>query len=157
MGHDSGSMGPGSGPGGDSSRPAGPMGPASSGPHGSGASSTRTTDPALAEWFADVPNYMGVMDWTGADTVRVRVGVGDGFRFGPAAIRVSPGTRVVWTWTGLGGSHNVVDVDGGFESPYLADAGTTFEHVFTDSGTFRYVCAPHAALGMKGAVVVAEE
>ena len=154
MGDGSGSMGPGSGPGRDSAQPAGPMGPASSGPNGT--TPTEATDPSLAAWFSDVPNYRGVMDLTGTDEVRIQVGVGDGLRFGPAAVRVSPGTRVVWTWTGRGGSHNVVDVDGGFESPYHADAGATFEHVFADPGTFRYRCAPHATLGMKGAVVVSE-
>ncbi|WP_380674564.1 halocyanin domain-containing protein [Salinigranum sp. GCM10025319] len=151
----SGPMGPGSGV----HRPdSGSMGLGPTGPgFGPSTEPSQSTDPELAEWFADVPNYQGVMDWTGVETVRVRVGVGDGFRFGPAAIRVSPGTRVVWEWTGQGGSHNVVDTDATFESPYFAAAGEKFAHTFTEAGTFRYVCAPHLSLGMKGAVVVADE
>ena len=156
---------PGSGPGGGYHDPgSGPMGPTRHGPMGPGSNRTGSgaplvdpDAPVLNEWFADVPNYRGVMEWTGFDEVRVRVGVGDGFRFGPAAIRVSPGTRVVWEWTGLGGSHNVASDDIALESPYFVDAGSTFEHVFETSGTHRYYCAPHLAVGMKGAVLVADE
>lgn len=152
-----GTHGPGMGPMGTGSGPGGPHRPGT-GPTRPGAGTpVRSTDPTLAEWFADVPNYVGVMDWTGFEEVRVRVGTGDGFRFGPAAIRVSPGTRVVWEWTGQGGSHNVVAEAGGFESPYFVEAGATFAHAFETPGTNRYYCAPHLALGMKGAVVVADE
>jgi plastocyanin len=48
-------------------------------------------------------------------------------------------------------------VDGRFESPSRTEAGATFAHVLADAGASRYVCAPRAALGMKGAVVVTEE
>ena len=110
-------------------------------------------------WFDDVSNYDGVVDRTGQDSVTVEVGVeanGGAFGFGPAAVRVSPGTTVVWEWTGEGGQHNVVAEEGAFESELVGDAGHTFEHTFEDAGTFLYACTPHRSLGMKGAVVVGE-
>jgi halocyanin-like protein len=67
---------------------------------------------------------------------------------------VSPGTTVVWTWTGAGGSHNVVAEDGSFESDLVVAEGHAFSHTFEEPGTVRYVCTPHRALGMKGVVVV---
>ncbi|MFC7165605.1 halocyanin domain-containing protein [Halospeciosus flavus] len=108
----------------------------------------------FASWFDGVSNYDGVVDRTGTDAVTVGVGTDDGFRFGPAAIRVDPGTTVTWEWTGQGGSHNVVDEAGAFKSSYESKAGATFSHTFEKEGVSYYVCAPHAAMGMKGAIVV---
>jgi plastocyanin len=34
--------------------------------------------------------------------------------------------------------------------------GVHFEHTFEATGTHRYYCAPHKALGMKGVVEVVE-
>ncbi|MDL5363321.1 halocyanin domain-containing protein [Halalkalicoccus sp. NIPERK01] len=113
----------------------------------------------LTDWFADVSNYAGIVDERGAARVTVAVGAegnGGGFAFGPAAVRVDPGTTVVWEWTGEGGAHNVVDEDGAYESDMVGDAGTTFEHAFETAGVSRYVCAPHEPMGMKGAVVVGD-
>lgn len=109
-------------------------------------------------WFSDVSNFDGVVDKTGQDGVPVTVGSqanGGNFGFGPAAITVSQGTTVVWEWNGKGGAHNVVDNDGAFKSGDPVDEeGTTFEYTFDQTGTYKYYCAPHKALGMKGAVVV---
>jgi hypothetical protein len=71
-------------------------------------------------------------------------------------VRISPGTTVVWEWTGAGGGHNVVAEDGTFSSgeDYVSEAGYTYEYTFESEGTYRYVCVPHETLGMKGAVVV---
>jgi halocyanin-like protein len=69
-------------------------------------------------------------------------------------VRVSAGTTVVWTWTGAGGAHNVAAEDGSFESDLTSEAGHTFSRTVEEPGTVRYVCTPHATLGMKGAVVV---
>ena len=124
-----------------------------------------TSRPALAQsaplddWFDGVENYEGVIDQTGQSEVRVQVGTeanGGPFGFDPAAIRVDPGTTVVWEWTGEGGVHNVAEVDGDFESELIDEEGATFEHTFETDGVSRYVCAPHEAMGMKGAVVVGE-
>ncbi|WP_248515405.1 halocyanin domain-containing protein [Salinarchaeum laminariae] len=109
----------------------------------------------LESWLSEANNYDEIQDMTGQDEVTVDVGAGNGLAFGPAAIRVDPGTTVVWEWTGSGGPHNVSEVDGAFRSgDATPEAGTTFEHTFEEVGEFRYVCEPHQGAGMKGAVVV---
>lgn len=113
--------------------------------------------PDYGDWFGDTDNYDGTYDFTGESEVTVTVGAagnGGNLAFSPAAIRVDPGTEVVWEWTGKGGSHNVVADDGSFESDMLAEAGETFSHSFDSEGTFKYFCQPHKMMGMKGAVVV---
>ncbi|MFD1600040.1 halocyanin domain-containing protein [Halobellus rarus] len=108
-------------------------------------------------WLEGVSNYDGVVDRTGSDAVTVEVGVEanqGAFGFGPAAIRISPGTTVTWEWTGKGSSHNVVDTEGDFESDLVESAGHTFERTFESEGTYTYSCVPHETLGMKGAIVV---
>ena len=109
-------------------------------------------------WLDDVDNYDGTHDYTGQDEVTVSVGAVDGLKFGPAAILIDPGTTVVWEWTGEGGAHNVVADDETFDSgDPVAEAGTTFEYTFEDASdgdTFNYLCVPHEAVGMKGAVAV---
>jgi len=108
-------------------------------------------------WFEDVDNYTGVVDKTGENRPRVAVGAEGNhgnFAFEAAAIEVSTGTTVVWEWTGEGGSHDVVDKGGEFESDLQQPKGATFEHTFENSGVYKYVCTPHETLGMKGIVVV---
>jgi len=109
----------------------------------------------VEEYLSDAPNYDGVEDMTGMDEVSVEVGAGNGLAFGPAAIRVGPGTTVIWEWTGQGGAHNVVAEDETFDSgETVSEQGTTFEYTFEESGSTRYFCSPHKGVGMKGAVVV---
>ncbi|ELZ59842.1 MULTISPECIES: halocyanin domain-containing protein [unclassified Haloferax] len=109
-------------------------------------------------WFDRTQNYDGVHDLTGQDSVTVAVGAagnGGGYAFAPAAVQVSPGTTVVWEWTGNGGTHNVVNrEDGLFESELTVSEGHTFEYTFEESGEYNYVCVPHETLGMVGVVVV---
>jgi halocyanin-like protein len=134
------------------------------GPHhgGGGPHHGRTTDEGdtsgtLADWFANVENYEGTADRTGQSAVTVTVGSsgnGGAFAYDPPAIRIDRGTTVTWEWTGDGGGHDVVAVDGTFESELASAAGTTFTHTFDEAGTHRYYCTPHRSLGMKGAVVV---
>jgi halocyanin-like protein len=111
-------------------------------------------------WMSDVGNYEGVVDATGQGEVTVTVGAegnGGNFAFGPAAVKVDPGTAVVWEWNGEGGQHNVVAEEGGdFESELTTEAGTTFEQTFDAEGVVKYYCTPHRALGMKGVVVVGD-
>lgn len=112
----------------------------------------------IDDWLSDAPNYDGsVADMTGSREVTITVGAGDGFAYDPPAVRVSPGTTVVWEWSGNGGSHDVASEDGAFQSDRQDAEGATFEHQFGESGFFPYKCTPHASMGMKGAVVVAEE
>ncbi|WP_418284609.1 halocyanin domain-containing protein [Halorubrum sp. DTA46] len=111
-------------------------------------------EPDYDGWFDDVDNYEGTVDRTGSDGVTIQVGSGSGLSFGPAAVAVSPGTTVVWEWTGEGGDHNVAAEDGAFTSETVSEAGHTFEYTFEESGVHEYVCTPHEAVGMKGAVYV---
>lgn len=136
--------------------------PGTAGTAGAVGGTERTgREPAIdfAEWFADVDNFEGVVDGTGKSTVRVRVGA-DGnngaFAFAPPAVRVDPGTTVVWEWTGEGGDHDVAAEDGAYASPLQDGAGETFEHTFDAEGISYYACTPHEALGMKGAIVVGD-
>jgi halocyanin-like protein len=113
--------------------------------------------PDYGGWFENTTNFDGTYDFTGQSEVTVAVGApgnGGDLAFSPAAIRVDPGTTVIWEWTGKGGGHNVVAEDGSFESELTAEAGTTFEHTFESEGTVKYKCVPHETLGMKGAVAV---
>ena len=109
-------------------------------------------------WLDDVPNYDGTHDYTGQDEVTVTVGAGNGLVFGPAAVLIDPGTTVVWEWSGEGGAHNVVANDETFDSgETVNEAGYTFEHTFEDvseGDTFNYLCVPHEAVGMKGAIAI---
>jgi halocyanin-like protein len=118
--------------------------------------------PAYGGWFDNVDNFSSTVDETGKDEVTVEVGVdgnGGAFGFGPAAVHVDAGTTVVWEWTGEGGGHNVVsDGDGPLDSGSTQTAGgTTYEYTFEEDGIYKYYCAPHEGLGMKGAVVVGSD
>ncbi|MGB9960746.1 halocyanin domain-containing protein (plasmid) [Halobacterium sp. MBLA0001] len=116
-------------------------------------------EPDLTSWFSDVSNYEGIVDERGNAGVTVKVGAegnGGGFAFSPPAVRIDPGTTVVWEWTGDGGSHNVVAEDGAYESEMTGTAGATFEHTFDAEGVSTYACVPHKAMGMKGAVIVGD-
>ena len=118
-----------------------------------------TGNEAVDAWVVDSSNFDGTMtDRTGAESATVTVGA-DGnrghFAFDPPVLKVSVGTTVTWEWTGDGGGHNVdfeeLDVASDGVTP---EPGETFEHTFESTGTYRYACEPHQALGMKGAVVV---
>jgi len=113
----------------------------------------------LTDWFSNTSNADGVVDETGKSEVTVEVGVSGNngaFAFGPAAVRVDPGTTVVWEWTGEGTPHNVVAEDGSYQSEMISEAGATFSHTFESAGVSKYACVPHKAMGMKGAVVVGD-
>lgn len=118
-----------------------------------------SNEPDYKGWFEGVSNYKGTVEKRGENDVTVEVGVqgSSGFyKFGPAAVAVTPGTTVTWEWTGKGGTHNVVSRNDIFDSGDLVDAaGHTFTHTFDSPGIFYYVCAPHVTLGMKGAIFVA--
>ena len=129
----------------------------------SAATAAAQSDPDNDDWFDDVSNYDGTtVDATGQSEVRVTVGAEGNqgnFAFDPPAVRVDPGTTVVFEWNGAGGSHNVVEADedgADYESELMGEAGATFSLTFESAGLSRYYCSPHLSLGMKGAVVVGD-
>ncbi|KTG09553.1 halocyanin [Haloprofundus marisrubri] len=74
-------------------------------------------------------------------------------------MEVPPETFVEWDWTGHGGQHNVVALDGTFDSGRTnAQKGTSYEYLFLpeETGVYRFVSEPHRDEGMKGAVIVKE-
>ena len=119
----------------------------------------QTGEPDYGDWFENVSNYDGTVDERGQSEVTVAVGAegnNGNYAFGPAAVRVDPGTTVVWEWTGKGNGHNVVAEGGSFESEMSTETGHTFEYTFESAGVYKYACLPHKAMGMKGAVVVGD-
>lgn len=115
-------------------------------------------EPDYDGWLDATGSYDGTADLRGESEVEVAVGAGDrGTAFEPAAIMIDAGTTVVWRWTGAGGGHNVIEENEAFGiGEIVAEEGYTYEHVFEDPGTYRYVCTPHDAQGMRGAVAVEE-
>jgi len=113
----------------------------------------------VSDYVSDSSNFDGSMvDLTGRDEVEVMVGVSGNnnyYAFGPPAIKVSTGTKVVWNWTGRGRNHNVVSKGSGpLSSSPSSQKGHTYNHTFQNSGIYLYYCTPHEVYGMKGAVVV---
>lgn len=125
---------------------------------GAGASGNDEVSTPYGGWLAEANAFSGdVADRTGTDEVPVKVGDGErGLAYEPAAIRVSPGTTVLWEWTGSGSRHNVVAESGAFRSEYYATDKGRFTHTFDEPGVTRYYCTPHRNLGMKGVVEVVE-
>ncbi|POG53766.1 halocyanin domain-containing protein [Haloferax marisrubri] len=109
------------------------------------------------EYLSNAQSYDGdgVADYTGQSELSVENGAGTrGMAFDPAAIAVDAGTTVTWEWTGRGGEHDVVAVDGTFESELVDSATKTFSYTFETAGEFLYNCSEHEDKGMKGVVVV---
>ena len=116
-------------------------------------------DGTVDGYLSGANNYDGtVVDMTGESEVTVAVGAGNGFAFDPAAVRVDAGATVTWEWTGRGGRHNVVSGEESaaeFASDLAGEQGAIFQQTF-ESGPQLYLCSPHRARGMYGAVAVAE-
>ncbi|AJF24461.1 halocyanin [Haloarcula sp. CBA1115] len=119
--------------------------------------SVSTIDP-LDEWLlsANDPQGQTIRDLRYNDPPTVYLGITGTKSFAPPAIKVTPGTTVTWDWIGDETEHNVVAIDGTFDSGQpIAEAGNTFEYTFETEGTYKYVSEPHEEVGMKGVVVVA--
>ena len=126
--------------------------------NGNGAADDPTSRAEAFLGDNDANGFDSMADHTGEDEVVVDVGAGDnGFQFAPAGIVVDAGTTVVWEWTGAGGGHNVHsegESDFEFESERTDEEGFTFEQTFDEEGLGAYVCTPHRAQAMYGAVAV---
>ncbi|MFB6166250.1 MAG: halocyanin domain-containing protein [Haloarculaceae archaeon] len=123
--------------------------------------------PDWGEWFTDaaqggaVGNYDGsTVDRTGQDEVTVKVGSqgnGGSYAYSPPALQIDPGTKVTFEW--VSDTHNIVvaekpDSSGWSGESAIKNKGYTYEHTFEASGTYKYYCDPHLALGMKGGIYV---
>lgn len=111
---------------------------------------------AVRAYLEDANGFESIEDMTGQSEVTVEVGAGNGLAYAPAGVRVSTGTTVNWTWTGQGGTHNVVseeDSDFEFRSGDPVMEGE-FSYTFEEAGAALYYCTPHRAAGMKAAVLV---
>jgi plastocyanin len=78
-------------------------------------------------------------------------------QFKPAAIRIAPGTTVVWKNDGRS-DHAVAADDGGWDSGPLK-RGETFRLRFDHPGRYMYFCAPHGEAGghgMAGLILVGD-
>jgi plastocyanin len=114
---------------------------------GSGDEGTPAPAPTTAE-AGSAPSPAG------ASVVEVKV---VGHDFDPPAVTIKKDQTVRWVW--VSGNHNVVSgtsctSDGRFTSGASASPPSTFEHTFTESGTFPYFCDPHCTIGMTGTVTV---
>jgi halocyanin-like protein len=123
-----------------------------------GASGT-PEEPEYDNWFENVPHFEGFEDHRAEEEVRVMVGAGkNGFLFDPPAITITPGTTVVWEWTGEGGQHVVAERDGAWQNPegLVESEEHSWSREFTRSnaGTHLYECWPHRSSGMKGGIFV---
>lgn len=97
--------------------------------------------------------------WTKAFQVSHQVQT-SGMTFDPDTLSISVLDTVFFS--GLG-NHDVTEVD---QATYLANGNTsnggftylmdTF-HIFTEPGTYYYVCSPHANMGMKGMITVVDD
>ena len=116
-------------------------------------------------WFgsstgAETQNFDGTVDRTGQDSVTIEVGSegnGGPYAFGPAAVRIDPGTTVTFDW--VSDTHNIMIEEQPSGSGWsgvsaIENTGYSHEHTFETEGIYKYYCQPHLALGMKGAVVV---
>jgi plastocyanin len=79
------------------------------------------------------------------------VSAGDNF-FAPTSITIQVGGSVTWSNDGQS-AHTVTANDGSFDSGNL-DPGQSFNHTFTEPGTFAYFCEYHRSLGQEGTVTV---
>lgn len=89
-------------------------------------------------------------DLTGQTEVTMDI---QNFAFAKKSIKISKGTKVVWT-NQDDVKHNVFSKDSGGPQGKLLAQGETFEYTFDTAGTFNYICEPHPY--MKGVVSVVE-
>ncbi|MFB6206866.1 MAG: hypothetical protein ABEJ05_10120, partial [Haloglomus sp.] len=109
-------------------------------------------------WLADTDNYDGVVDERGAEEVTVKVDAeGNGGPFGsePAAVHVSPGTRVVWERVGPK-EYNVRARDRGLESKTIASSEDTYAAEVDSDGLAKHTCSRYGDRGMRGVILVGE-
>lgn len=82
----------------------------------------------------------------------------------PKVLKIKSGDTVTWVQEDEVNPHNVVSYPDGipkgaklFEGPMMEKKGAAWARKFTKSGTYRYHCHPHEAVGMKAMVIVDRE
>ena len=75
------------------------------------------------------------------------------FAFTPKDITIQAGDTVRWENAPGGAGHNVIAEDLSFASGAVTSSWT-YEHEFTEGGSFPYYCQPHRLDGMVGSVTV---
>ena len=80
-------------------------------------------------------------------------GSSENWSFEPASLEIEPGTMVVWrNLTGV--VHTIAGASLDFEDSALIEPGSSFVQVFSEPGTYNYLCGPHQ--WMTGTVTVTE-
>ena len=123
-----------------------------------GGATTTTTTPGASTTTTTTPG-------TGTRTHTVMVGDGGALVYSPADVTIQVGDTVRWMWGSPG--HSVVSgtngnadnqfcspSNTGCDNPPLSGNGATYEHTFTQAGTFPYYCSVHFLLGMTGTITV---
>ena len=80
------------------------------------------------------------------------------YAFEPRELTIKSGDTVTWV-NAQDDMHNVMaesvpEGAGAFSSPMLEKDGQKWSYTFMRSGTYDFHCHPHAALGMKGTIIV---
>lgn len=92
--------------------------------------------------FAFYTNFTKPQTLPTAETLtekEVAVSIED-YKFSPANIVISKGTKV--TWTNKDSSMHTATASGKFDSGDL-DMGESYSFTFEEAGTFDYICTPH--------------
>lgn len=116
--------------------------------------------PEVDDWLSGYDEYSGrLSDETGRGSISVDVGArspnGTNHSFDPVAILVDRGAKVVWEWSGRGGSHDVTWKDKTFAaSDNVRDASYTYSVTFDEPGIYLYYCRGDRPYNGRGAVVV---
>ena len=92
-----------------------------------------------------------------------------GMAFDPVKLSIKAGETVCWQWKDAAMEHNVLELEGEYDSTMnltninfgfssgAPSVTVDFRHTFTkDNMTHYYVCEPHAATGMVGQITVGE-
>jgi len=77
------------------------------------------------------------------------------FSFVPASITIAPGDTIVWkSIQQCCVTHTTTRSTSPMTWNAVVPLNNTFKLVFNEQGTFNYVCANHAGIGMTGSVAV---
>ncbi len=109
------------------------------------------TTPRCKRVLAILAISLAVLAPTARASTTTNILVNDDF-FSPTNVTIHPGDSVRWTWVGSF-SHTSTSTGSLWDSG-LHSNGFNFTNTFSSAGTFPYVCTLHAAIGMRGWVVV---